>query len=154
MTGVLSDAHRDHRVNGHRIEGLADVERPIQLPDDVELFVVNYGADGGMYARDLPRFGGMVTYRVFPTSVTTGWAINERLKKDNASRDGTPHTFYEATDRQIVQGLTLSLEGGILKRCPQGIEAGQPVFEFVIEYEVIVPNPVGATWTRSPLRLG
>ena len=154
MTDVLSDAHRDHRVNGWRIDGLADVERPIQLPDDVELYVVNYGADGGMFARDLPRYGGMVTYRVFPTSRTVGWAINERLKKDNASRMGEAHTIYDATDRQIVQGLTLILKRGVLKRCPQGIEAGQPVFEFVIEYREIIPNPDGAVWDPSPLMFG
>ena len=150
MTGVLSDAHRDHRVNGHRMSGFADVERPIQYPDDVELFVITYGADGGMYARDLPRFGGMIIYRMLPTSPSTGWAIGERAKKDFATRRGTRHTFYEGVEVEMPFGLAMSLQGGLLKRCAQRPEAGNPVFEFVIEYELIVPNIDAVEWSPSP----
>lgn len=151
MTGILSDAHRDHRVNGHRIEGMADVERPIQLPSEVERYVISWGADGGMYARAKPQFGGPVVYRVFPTSVTAGWALGQRNLIDNADLMGLEHPRYEATDHQIVQGLTLALIGGVMNVPPVGIEAGQPTFEFTITYERIIPNPEGATWESSPL---
>lgn len=151
MSGILSDAHRDHRVNGHRIEGMADNERPIQLPSDVERYVITWGADGGMYARSKPQFGGPVIYRVLPTSVTAGWALGQRNLIDQADKLGLEHPKYEATDIQIVQGLTLGLFGGVMTMPPVGIEAGQASFEFTITYEVIVPNPEQATWERSPL---
>ena len=151
MSQVLSDAHREHWINtgvnpsagqGHRVQQLADHERPIQFPDDVELFVVTVGADGTAFFRDMPRFGGPVIYRVLPTSRTAGWAIRERANKDNASRMRTAHTLYSAVDVDVVTGLTFTCTGGRLLRAPQTREAGHNPWEFVIHYQVIIPSGV------------
>ena len=148
MTGVLSNAHRDHRILGEPMTGFAEEERPIQYPSDVELFIIHIGAEGGMYARSVPTFGGEVMYRLQPESPQVAWAIRQRLFKDNADRMGIRHRIYSATEFDRARNFTARLEGGLLLRCPQVPESGV-TFEFVIRYELIVPNPDGATWPAT-----
>lgn len=149
MAQILSNAHIEHIINGHRVEGLADEDRPIEFPGDQDMADLSTGQDGGLYGMSNPMLGGPITYRVSPTSPTARWAIQEKQSWRNAIKNGSAITIYEASHSDPVQGRTASLKGGVLLRCPDMVEPGQ-TFEFVIHYEEIIPALEGATF-RAPL---
>ena len=76
------------------------------------------GPDGALYAMGMPAFGGMWTFKMFPTAPTTQWAIqNEQMRKDS-HMSGEPFRFYSGVLSQPAIGTSYRLEGGIIKRFP------------------------------------
>ena len=147
MAQVLANAHIEHLINGHRVRGLADEERPIEFPGDQDMADLQVGQDGGLYGMTSPMFGGEIIYRVEPTSPTAQWAVQQKQLWKDAVQGGKALTIYNATHANSVAGWSASLDGGILLRCPDIVEAGQ-TFEFVIRYEQITSNVDGGIFSE------
>ena len=139
MSQVLSRAQIELIVNGHRVEGYADEDRPVEFPTGDEMATVQTGADGGVYATSVPMFGGAIMIRLQPASPSVQWFCNEkeRWKQDNIN--GRPITVYEGTYSDPAQGRSATLEGGILQQCPDISEPGI-TFEIAIYFEKITPD--------------
>ena len=149
MAQLLSNAHIECIINGHRFTGLADEDRPYEFPGGDDLFNESMGQDGGLYGSSTPRLGGDMTFRLAPTSPTAQWAIGENEARKSAIINGEPFRYYSGTLADPVQGRSARMDGGILKRVPTMVEPGQ-TFEIVIAFERITSNVDGAQF-NAPL---
>ena len=150
MTQIFSNAHIDCVIDGHRVEGLADEERPFDFGDGDDRFnIVRSRNDGGMYASANARVGGPFTLRLAPTSPTAAWLIERNEEQKRAQREGQAIRIFEITFSDSVQGRETRMEGCLLQKCPDQVEAGI-TFEVMFECEIIETNNDGARFT-APL---
>ena len=148
MAQILSNAHLEHIIDGHRVEGLANEDRPIEFPTGRGFNnIVRSDHDGGMYGTSLAMFGGPVIYRVTPNSPTCQWAIQRNQERKEAIKNASAiPTFADASHANLVANWSADLSGGVLQDCPDIPEAGV-TFEFTIEWELIDSNVDGGVFT-------
>ena len=142
MGSILSFAHIECIINGHRVQGFSDDARPIEFSDD-DLFEKKIGKDGGLYGTDTAMFGGDLTFRLEPGAVSAGWFMQQRELKNQAEINGTARIIYAGTYRDIVQGRMARLEGGVLMKAPAMSEPGQ-TYEAMITFQRIITLNEGA----------
>ena len=148
MPQLLSAAHIETIINGHRFQGISDDERPYEFPSDQELVEVKMGVDGGVYGMTKPHFGGPFKIKLEPTSPSVQWCIQQRRLFDRAIEEGTPHVYYSGSYRDIAQGRSAVLSGGFLLTANQMAEQGQ-IYEITFQFEKIVPNVDGAQFVPT-----
>lgn len=135
MAQTESFAHIQLILNGHRFVAYADEDPPIDFEYESSSDRVR-GADGGLYARGMPNYGGMMTFKMLPTSPSTQWAIQqEQLRKDSHFM-GTQQTYYSGTYSNPVTGVSYRLEGGVIDLFPATQIPGV-TYEGSIDFEVI-----------------
>ena len=145
---IQSFAHLDLIINGHRFVGWADEDPPIDWEFE-DMNEVAHGADGGAYILSKPDLGGMMTVKLFATSPSTQWLIQQRAMRDNALVDKSAITIYSGSFGDAVQGATWELSGGWLDNVPL-VAMPNVTFEARLGFERIVPNVDGATY-QPPL---
>ena len=139
----LSHVHSILRMNGQKVEGLADDDVPIELPD-IDLAEITFGKDGAMYSNGTGRRGGEVMVKLLPTSVTA----KEWLRDHAQIQNGTVLT-YEGIWEDANLNYSTVLRGGVLTKAPAGIHPGKNV-EFTFTFEETVPQMDAAAFARSP----
>ena len=145
---IQSFAHLDLILNGHRFEGWANEDPPIDWEFD-DLNEVSWGQDGGVYLLSKPMFGGYMTVKVFDTSPTAQWLMQQRLQRDNALIDKAEVTVFSGSFGDAVQGSSWELSGGWLENVPL-VAMPHVTFAAKIGFERITPNVDGGTY-RPPL---
>ena len=140
---------QDHRhiiclINGHRVQGWADEDVPVEFPKD-ELNNITRGRDGSLYGTDTGNVGGRVTFRVAPTSPSAHWFIKQWEKRVRGER-----IIYEGSYGDTEQGNSVSFAGGILVQAPPMIEPGQ-TYEAILEFEEIHSDIDGAQSSAPPV---
>ena len=140
---ILPNAHIECIINGHRITGLAEEDRPYEFAAGEDLIETQVGADGGVYATSKPMFGGEFTIRLQPTSPSTQWFIRQKEAWKQSLINSTATVIYEGSYADPAQGRSARMEGGVLQKCPDINEPGQS-FEVVLYFERIVVNVDGA----------
>ena len=148
MTMIKSQGHENFIVDGERQIGFAETDLPIDIVEDFDLYTVKSGADGGMYPISTPRHGGIVTVTFFPTSPTCRYWIDRREEIRQSDLNGTAggHRIFSATFSDPVQGISLSMEGGILLRAPSTVLAMRD-YIIMLQFEKFIPDVAGATLT-------
>ena len=149
MTGILDHAHRDIIINGHRVVGFADEQRPAEWSTGEELYNAIRGKTGALQVSSNGVVGRGLTLRVLGTSDTAKWGIGQLQAYHRAVKDGTQHIIYKGTDADAVEGSSLRMEGGVLMDCPVKREP-DTTFEFSFLFEEVVPNDDGSTTSSAP----
>ena len=156
MAQVYANAHIDIVIDGsHRVQGLADEERPFEFSDGSGLFDISRSqADGGLYAMANAGaiLGGQFTLRVQPNSPTAQWLIERKHEIKRALQTGTAVRIFTITVKDSVQGRSTRMEGCLLDTCPDQVESGQ-TFEVMFECELMETNNAGANF-RPPFDSG
>lgn len=142
---TLNNAHIECIINGHRVTGLADEDRPFEFQTGEDMADISYGPDGGMYGTNNAMFGGTFTVRVQPASPTAQWGMKEKESWKQALLNGEATTVFNGSYADPVQGRNARMEGGILLQCPDMSEPGQ-TFEIVFQFERIITNVDAATF--------
>ena len=145
MSQILSNAHIECIFNGHRIEGLADEDRPFEFPSPEDMVDIQVGADGGVYGMSVVQFGGPFIVRLAPNSPSAAWAITKREAWKQAQINGEAIETFSGTYADPVQGRQVTFEGGVMLRCPDMVEPGQ-TFEFAFYFERMIPNTEAGKW--------
>ena len=136
MAQIESYAHLEVIINGHRFTGWADEDPPFEF-DFEESSERTRGSDGGLYALGLPVYGGTFTFKMFSTSPTTQWSIqNEQMRKD-AHKSGGQERTYDGSLTNPGTGVSYQLKGGIIATLPAVAVPGQ-TYEGMIDFEEIV----------------
>ena len=156
MAQIFSNAHIDVVIDGsHRVEGLADEERPYEFSDGADMYEISRSqADGGLYAQTNAGniLGGTFTLRLQPNSPSVQWLIDRKQEIKRATIDRTKHRIFEISVKDTVQGRSTVMEGCLLAQCPDQAEAAT-TFEVMFECEVIKTNNAGADF-RPPFDSG
>lgn len=145
MPALFSNAHIELVLNGHRVLGYADEERPVEFPTAVDMAELSFGPDGGLYGKSMAQLGGDVTIRVTPNSPTAQWLVRQKMAWKESLKSGSPVTIYSGSFSDASQGRSAQLEGGILRQCPDLPESGV-TFEAIFTFEEITANVDGATF--------
>ena len=100
---ILSHAHIQCILNGHRVTGWAEDDPPyaFEFEDAAELVE---GQDGGLYGVGMPRLGGTFRFMVQPASPTVQWAMQQEQHRKNAYVTGDALRVYNGTFGDPVQG--------------------------------------------------
>ena len=121
-----SIAHISIILNGHRLTGWADEDPPFAFEYE-ESSERTRGADGGLYAMGMPTYGGTFTFKVFSTSPTAQWAMQNEQMRKNAHTSGDPERTYSGTYSNPVTGISFRMEGGIIATFPCHDYAGSDI---------------------------
>ena len=144
MAQLESNAHIECILNGHRFTGLADEDPPIEFEFE-ESSERTIGADGGLYAMGMPNYGGSMTFKVFPTSPSTQWAIQQEQMRKDSHFQSTRERTYSGTYANPVTGVSYRLEGGVIVMFPAVAVPGQ-TYEGQVQFEVITSLVDGGTF--------
>ena len=145
MSQILSNAHIECIINGHRMVGLADEDRPFEFPSGEDMVDVSTGPDGGVYGTNTAMFGGPFTVRVQPSSPTAQWFMQEKESWRQDLINGTATRVYSGSYSDPVQGRSARFEGGFLQNVPDMSEPGV-TYESVVYFERIITNVDGASF--------
>ena len=151
MAQVISNAHIDIMIDGHRVQGLANEDRPFEYGDGSGLFNIERSeADGGLYATTNAGaiIGGPFTLRLQPNSPTAAWLIERKMELKDAVENNKAIRIFTITLSDNHQGRKTRFEGCLLDTCPDQTEANT-TFEVMFECEKIVSNNAGAQF-RAP----
>ena len=144
MAQIQSFAHIELILNGHRFTGWANEDPPLEFEQEPSS-ERSHGADGGLYAKGMPIYGNVMTFKMFPTSPTTQWAIQqEQLRKDSHFM-GTQQIYYAGTYADPVLGVSYRLEGGIIDLFP-AVQVPGLTYEGSVEFEVVTSLVDGGTF--------
>ena len=145
---LLSHAHIDLRLNGHRFNGWAEDDPPYEweIEDAVEF---KEGQDGGLYGVSMPRLGGVLRLKLAPTSPSTQWCIQQEQLRKNALKQRTRLRTYAGTFADPVQGISYGLSGGAILMFPPTLVAGL-TYEPAIRFEEITSEVDGGIF-HAPL---
>ena len=144
MAQIESFAHIEIIINGWRFSGYADEDPPVEFEYESSSDRV-IGADGGLYARGMPNYGGMFTFKMLPTSPTTQWAIQQGQLRKDSHMDGTPEILYSGTYVNPSTGVSYRMEGGVIDLFPATQVPGV-TYEGSIYFEVITSLVDGGTF--------
>ena len=136
MVDVISRAHIDYQVNGHRHTGFSGDPRPVEFPTGDDLVEIELGSDGTPYGMTVPMFGGPVTARLHPSSPTTLWWMSEKQQWKYDNLRGRRLTIYNGSYQDAATGVKATLRGGTILNVPDMREPGQ-TYEAVIYYAFI-----------------
>lgn len=139
MAQILSHAHVEVIINGHRFTGWADEDRPVEFPNGDDMVDVKMGRDGGLYGSNIPMFGGTMKFKLAPSSPTAQWGILQKEMWKQAQINGTPTKVYEGSYSDPSQGRAASFQGGFLQAAPDMSEPGQ-TYEIAIQFERITSS--------------
>ncbi len=145
MTQILNNLHIDLIIDGaHRVQGLADDDRPYEFGDPGERFTITRSKnDGGMYGMSNNVFGGPFTIRLSPTSPSAQWFIARNEEQKDNQLQSRPTRIFNATLSDRVQGRFSTMKGGLLNMCPDQVEPNQ-TFEVQFVFQLIRTNNAGA----------
>ena len=79
MAVIDSFANMECIINGHRFVGWAAEDPPFEF-DYEDAVDTEFGPDGALYAMGMPSLGGTWTFKMFPTSPTSQWAMQTRTE--------------------------------------------------------------------------
>lgn len=144
MAAIDSFASVEIIINGHRFTAWADEDPPFEFEYE-ESSDRSRGPDGGLYAMGVPNYGGTFTFKMFPTSPTTQWAIQQEQMRKDAHLSGEPQTIYEGTYVDPSKGINFRMEGGIIATFPATLVPGV-TYEGMIDFEVITSNVDGGVF--------
>ena len=144
MAQMESFAHVEIIVNGHRFSGYADEDPPVEFEYESSSDRVR-GADGGLYGKGMPVYGGMFTFKMLSTSPTTQWAIQQEQLRKDSHMDGTPQTLFNGTYVNPSTGVSYRMEGGMIDLFPATQVPGV-TYEGSIDFEVITSLVDGGTF--------
>ena len=150
MAQLLSNAHINLIINGHRFSGFADEDRPVEFPGGEDFFTLSTGPDGALYGMAIPMFGGPITVRLEPSSPSVQWAVQQNNMRKNALKSGDPFTIYDGSYSDPAQGRSARVAGGVFMQCPEMPEANV-TFEIQFHFEEIFSNVDGGTFVPSPV---
>ena len=155
MAQIESFASVELIINGHRFTSWADEDPPLEFEFESSSDRKR-GADGGLYAKGMPVYGGMMTFKMFPTSPTTQWAMQREQTRKDAHFSGIPQEYFNGTYSNPITGTSYRLEGGIIDIFPAVAIPGL-TYEGTIDFEVITSlvdggtfNPPRATSAPAP----
>lgn len=146
MPTILSHRHIELVINGHRFDGYADDDSPVEFPD-MELVDTQRGKDGTLYGTDTAMIGGEVTVKLLPVSQS---AIRVLRWFDEIQRGA--RLEFEGNYGDAELNYSAQMRGGFLKRCPAMIDPGK-TFEVVFEFEQIIPDMDGARFAPAPVSI-
>ena len=142
---LLSHAHIECIISGHRIEGWASDDPPYDLENAGDAIEVQEGQDGGLYGNSLPALGGIFRFRVTPASPTAQWAMREEQTRKNNIKDKNPVRVYEMTLTDPVQGRSATCAGMVIMNFPPFSQANQ-TYEGVMRVEEIITDVDSGTF--------
>lgn len=135
MAQSESFAHIECIIDGHTFTGWSDEDPPVEF-DFESSSDRKRGADGGLYSKGMPNYGGVFKFKMFPTSPTAQWAIQQEQLRKDAHLNGDPEKIYAGTYANPVDNKFYRLEGGIIDIFPAVISPGE-TYEGTIDFEVI-----------------
>jgi hypothetical protein len=119
-------------INGITVEGWADDEEVLILPEAYERYIVNKGADGLQVAGSTGEKGGEVTFKLLANSPTVqifqGFVLAE---KNGASIEWNGIVNYS-------DGSVVAMVKGVMKKAPLGYTLGKGApknMEYVFEFQ-------------------
>ena len=148
---LLSHAHIDCLMNGHRFTGWAEDDPPYswEYEDAVEM---TEGQDGGLYGVSMPRFGGTYNFMVEPSSPTCQWAMQQEQMRKNAHLNRSALRIYSGVFSDPVQGVSWRMEGGVIVQLP-ATRVANLSYEGSIRFELITAQVDGGIF-HAPLSSG
>ena len=143
MADILS--HRDIEciIMGHRVEGWATDDPPIEFPS-IDLMNVETGRDGTVYGTDTAMLGGEVKLKLLPTSRTALWFLIRLQERNKGVK-----RIFAGIYSNIALNYSVSMRGGLLKMMTPIIVQGQ-TFEPTIHFEELIPDVEAATFSPAP----
>ena len=144
MAQLESFAHLECIINGFRFVGWADEDPPFEFGNE-ESSERTRGPDGGLYAVGIPKFGDTFTFKMFPTSPTTQWAIQQEQMRKDAHKMGGQERIYSGTLSNPGTGVSYRFDGGIIASFPSVAIPGQ-TYEGMIDFEEITSLVDGGTF--------
>lgn len=125
-------------LNGEIVTGWSDDTDALSLPQDLEIAVTKFGADGMMTGAGTGIKGGEVTFKLLPNSPTTKSLMNIATTLQNGGR-----VEFDATVEDENLGYKINMERGVLNKFPAGPSLGKGEVsnaEFVFSFERIMPD--------------
>ena len=144
---IISIEHTAVVINGHTVQGWAAQADALMMPD-IELAVVERGADGGMIASRTGVKGGPVRLKLLANSPSTAFFMSQAQ-----IIAGGGVVVFEGSIANAEVGYSHRLERGVMTTYPAGQTLGNavaPPREFVIDFERIIVNYDGATMNPIP----
>ena len=144
MAQIESYAHLECIINGHRFTGWADEDPPFEFDfDDSAEFTE--GADGGMYVLGKPAFGGGFTFKMFSTSPTSQWSMQQEQIRKDGHMMGNPARSYSGTLTNPGTGVSYRLDGGFIRNFP-AVAIPNQTYEGMLRFEQITSLVDGGTF--------
>ena len=145
MPAQESFSHIVCHINGHTFGGWANEDPPYEFDFD-ESSDRQRGADGALYSKGMPVYGGTFTFKVFPTSQTAQWAMQQDQLRKDAHYMGTPERQYDGVLINNATSVSYRLEGGIIATLPAVAVPGV-TYEGMIDFEKITSLVDSGTFT-------
>ena len=132
-------------IDGHRCEGWSDEANGLEFSNP-ELAMAKRGPEGKRIMNSTGNKGGDVTLRFMPNSRSTKFFMQKlasQLNGDRSSFNG---------EVNYGNGATIQMYNGVLRQAPFGQSLGTEAasMEFIIDFELIVPNYNAALFTGLP----
>ena len=144
MAQLLSQSHIECIINGHRFTNWANEDPPYDFEEE-DAIETETGSDGGLYVHGMPKFGAIFVFKMFPSSPTTQWAIQQEQLRKNAYKNRTAVKVYEGTLTNSVQGVSFSMAGGYILNFPATLVPNK-TYEGRIQFEEIISNVDGGVF--------
>ena len=141
---LLSHAHVECIINGHRCVGWAEDDPPYEWEYEDAADLVQ-GAEGGLYGIGHARFGGILTLKFQPASPSTQWCMQQEQLRKNSHEMRTALRVYEGSFSDPVQGVSWQMAGGVILMFPATRVANQ-TYEARVQFEKITANVDGGTF--------
>ena len=117
MAQLLSHAHIECIINGHRFTGWAEDDPPYEWEEE-DSAEFKTGQDGGMYGLSKPEFGGMFRFKLQPASPTTQWAMQQEQMRKNSVKSRAAVRIYSGTFNDPVASTSWRMAGGVIQNFP------------------------------------
>ena len=145
MAVVDSFANLECIVNGHRFQAWAAEDPPFDF-DYEDAVDTEFGPDGALYAMGMPSLGGTWTFKMFPTSPTAQWAIQQEQIRKESHMSGGEFRFYSGVLSLPAIGTSYRMEGGVIVQFPAVAIPGV-TYEGMIRFEKITSNVDGGRFS-------
>ena len=106
-------------INGHIFSGFSDDADAIMLPQEIEMAIAKYGADGRMVTVGTGQKGGPVTLKLQPNSVSVKFMMNSVASIQTGS------VIEWSGSIRYSNGTTVTLERGTLMSSDYGQTLGK-----------------------------
>ena len=144
MPTTLSHRHIVLIINGHRYEGYASDDSPVEFGDN-ELVNTERGKDGTLYGTDTSEIGTVLTVKLLPVSRSAIRVLQWYTDIQRGQR-----LEFEGSYGDNELNYSCQMRGGFLTQCPSMIVPGK-TFEHMFEFEEVIPDVDGARFAPAPL---
>ena len=147
----VSLEHSVTTINGHVLEGWADDQEALMIPD-IDLTNVSIGADGLLAASSTGQRGGAIEFKFQPHSPSVQFFGTQLVRYLR----GAPVIFQGSIVDQAM-GVSIRLDSGVLQTGPLGQSRGNKAPKsqvYKIFFQLILPNYDGMKTVAAPVIAG